>query len=619
MMPDTTQPNDEFAFLLHAATGWILQSANRDEFLDRMGETGPIIAPEMARLLHSEAEPAQFFRTLGVHVYDNTPLPDEGFAVKPVPKPSRNQPCPCGSGLKYKHCCIHMSDLPLLDNYNMLRHVLDYLPQKKLAILVDSRADTHAIADTAAQWIDEGEDRRALALLEPWFKNSPKLGRRHIPLFVELVSIYQLLNKPLKCKRLVHQVSKADNESLRALALQHLATEYMNKGDLDAANASFMEAQRLDPDSYSLAILELSLLCLEGNDENAKSRARFMVARFRKLPDTPPDFLKLLEDCTENPSATLLGFMAPEDPILQHIQMLSDLLISAPEPTAYYQLKQYGQEAMLHAGKKLHKPEQKWFHAFHSIKPSLTHTQHGDTSVWDNAPQWLNVLHENPLLWNSFDVLDDLVMAIDALHAEDMGFDLFPLNPILERAQTLLELHIKNAVDKDMTLPWGITENRPALRLLAHRIFRLSNTVSRNEHELMVAAAEQLIKINPVDNHGIRSLLSTAYIFDWQLQKAVSLTEQYPDDILCTLPMNRILALYLDKQENDALEHLSKISERYKTVIDMLLAKNPDPPPISEYGISIGGEDEAWLYREDALSLWQRHGALNWLRKVIEK
>lgn len=32
---------------------------------------------------------------------------------KDVPKFGRNQPCPCGSGKKYKHCCIHSKVVPL--------------------------------------------------------------------------------------------------------------------------------------------------------------------------------------------------------------------------------------------------------------------------------------------------------------------------------------------------------------------------------------------------------------------------------------------------------------------------------------------------------------------------
>lgn len=33
-------------------------------------------------------------------------LKEPGPAVRPMPKVGRNQPCPCGSGKKYKKCCL---------------------------------------------------------------------------------------------------------------------------------------------------------------------------------------------------------------------------------------------------------------------------------------------------------------------------------------------------------------------------------------------------------------------------------------------------------------------------------------------------------------------------------
>jgi SEC-C motif len=32
-------------------------------------------------------------------------------ATAPTPRPGRNEPCHCGSGRKYKHCCLAKDDL----------------------------------------------------------------------------------------------------------------------------------------------------------------------------------------------------------------------------------------------------------------------------------------------------------------------------------------------------------------------------------------------------------------------------------------------------------------------------------------------------------------------------
>jgi preprotein translocase subunit SecA len=36
---------------------------------------------------------------------DEEPLPPPVEPVRSEPKPKRNDPCPCGSGKKYKQCC----------------------------------------------------------------------------------------------------------------------------------------------------------------------------------------------------------------------------------------------------------------------------------------------------------------------------------------------------------------------------------------------------------------------------------------------------------------------------------------------------------------------------------
>lgn len=68
---------------------------------------------EETNLLASKIEPA----ALALHAYwlaqrsDLAPPPPFPHnPIRPVvspPKVGRNQPCPCGSGKKYKHCCLH--------------------------------------------------------------------------------------------------------------------------------------------------------------------------------------------------------------------------------------------------------------------------------------------------------------------------------------------------------------------------------------------------------------------------------------------------------------------------------------------------------------------------------
>ncbi|UUZ72254.1 SEC-C domain-containing protein [Polaromonas sp. P1(28)-8] len=96
-------------------------------------------------------------------------LPMPGHDLQPVgqPKQARNDPCACGSGQKYKHCCGAMSMPPLFGNLNLLRYVLDAYPKSRLGEVAASKASIDAVADTAYQWQDGGDAARASRCWSP--------------------------------------------------------------------------------------------------------------------------------------------------------------------------------------------------------------------------------------------------------------------------------------------------------------------------------------------------------------------------------------------------------------------------------------------------------------------
>lgn len=59
---------------------------------------------EMAGQPEEHRETAYFVKKDGVWLYDSGDVRTE-TVVRPGPKVGRNDPCPCGSGKKYKHCC----------------------------------------------------------------------------------------------------------------------------------------------------------------------------------------------------------------------------------------------------------------------------------------------------------------------------------------------------------------------------------------------------------------------------------------------------------------------------------------------------------------------------------
>ena len=234
--------------------------------------------------------------------------------------------------------------------------------------------------------------------------------------------------------------------------------------------------------------------------------------------------------------------------------------------------------------------------------------------MWEDPQGWLEFLGRNPLCWQSFDVLDDLVMAVDALQA--VTIDKTLMEPLSARGVALLDANIAASGCGDGTLSWLSLQNRPALRLLAHRTFRALDDPARGvASDEFIELAEKMIRLNPGDNHGMREPLSRAYLARGWPEKAIELTDRYPDDF-CGPALNRILALATSGRDVDAQNELSAIYTSQEVAIKMLLARKPrQPKPDSHHGVTMGGEQEAWLYRTSSLALWEQSGAIDWLRK----
>ena len=55
---------------------------------------------------HVLHEKAEFIRQAGAWIYTRAVREGPAPYVATAPQPGRNDPCPCGSGKKYKHCCL---------------------------------------------------------------------------------------------------------------------------------------------------------------------------------------------------------------------------------------------------------------------------------------------------------------------------------------------------------------------------------------------------------------------------------------------------------------------------------------------------------------------------------
>ena len=609
---------DDLFLLLDISARKLLRSSSSEAFLDWIAASGPSLMPSALEHLDVAAgAPSQLFRTMGVAIYNAMPQPENNFRPRRLPLPGRNEPCLCGSGEKYKRCCLPLKDGFGLDGYNMLRHVLDNLPRKNFSALPGTAAEPLAVADTARQWSEEGYPARAVALLEPWFSQRDEFGAELEELFDELMACYLALGNSRKRDKLVDKLLAQGDKTMRAVAMQRRSMMLADQGDVVGAWQAYSAAQRMDPDNLTLVALELTLLLAQGQHAQARERALFWLARLERMRN--PELIGLIEFLHVVRDDPMRALAVADQNRHPGLAQLEALLAAAPPIELHHAVRKQGDDAhVLEPDAALLKLEKRWRRVYPQAKPNLTATQSGDDGMWLDVDAWLSFLKTNALCWQSFDVLDDLVLAVDALQA--LGTDKTLLEPLLVRSVTLLDHHLGPSFGDQETLAWSWMENRPALRSLAHLcVLVLEDPARGAPSDAFIALAERLLSLNPNDNHGMRESLSRAYLTRGWPDKAITLTDSYPEDF-CGPALNRILALHLVGRDADARDELSAVAQEHQTAIKMLLAKKPQQPKREAYfGVALGGAQEAWLYRTSSLALWERDGAIEWLRKACKK
>ncbi|MBI2970332.1 MAG: hypothetical protein HYY36_06275 [Gammaproteobacteria bacterium] len=165
-------------------------------------------------------------------------------------------------------------------------------------------------------------------------------------------------------------------------------------------------------------------------------------------------------------------------------------------------------------------------------------------------------------------------------------------------------------------LSWRSPESRPVLRPFARLISVYLHT--RREVEA-IALAEKLLALNPGDNHGFRGIVMNEYLRTGRDAEALELSARYPDDAQPEIPYGRVLAFYRQGRLDEAQEALHKAVDVLPKVVRYLTSSNVRKPKFRPEGITFGGDDQAWMYREEMREVWlQIPGALDWLKKAAK-
>jgi tetratricopeptide (TPR) repeat protein len=623
---NTISPSDfehQIDNLLGLAGREICSEPSAEAFVTWFCRTVPKVMPALLEKIDpAPEEVGKFLRAAALNLFADLPQPAHDLQRISQPKPGRNEPCSCGSGKKYKHCCGEMVMPPLFGNMNLLRYVLDAYPKRRLGEVVSSKASVEEVADTARQWNEFGEDTRVVALLEPYFAGSGPLAHRLSPLFDVLMDSWLTLGKPGKRDRLLGELVMRGDRPLKSDALQRHTTMLADQGNYVAAWLCFKQASELNPNDPALSFLEVTTLLSEGRTAEAQTRALWWADFLARQRDPQLDsVIEVLRKMAKDPHGGMMNVAGSANADLQRLHAL---FLAAPQPAVHHSFEVFPQDdgqrgtqllaSDFEPDAELEQLEQRWSDVFQQGKPSMTTVQNGAEEVWDNASDWLDLLEKHPALWCSFDVLDDLVMAADTVHWAGVQQRL--LVPLAERAAEQLRLTLESGEGGPVQCPWGVHSHRIALRPVAHLAFVCAET--GNWQRFMELAHWLVLELNPDDNHGLRDGLSGAYVRFGRWDDVLALSARYPDD-LPTLTLNAVLATFALGDHTEAAKLLKLAQETYPAAVKMLLEKAPKPvKPDGGGGVLVGGKYEAWLYVGMMREFWEQQQALEWARASLK-
>ena len=623
--------DDAMSRFLETAVERILDLQDAEAFLDWVRGEAADAYPELfdapAEFVGEGGEsPAAAALALGRALWNATPLPSNGYHPRPLPPVLPTSPCPCGSGRPYGECCGAVHEGLAVPPEVVWPIVLELLPEKEAErVVAEGLAPIDTVGLLAEQLMAGRAWGRVARLLEPRFMGALEgFGERDELFFEMLMDAYLELGATRKRSTLIKRLLENTHPPFRSVVWERQALILSDSGDRDGAWEAFHQAQRDNPQSVRIGALEVTLLMSEGNLERLAERSRYWIARFRRM-GLPPEHptMALFERLTDDPAATLAAMGEAGE--AGAVGRLIELLAAADGPPPRYGLEPFdtGEEGLeayvLMPSAAQRGLEVRWAEVWPLEKPfSVNPHPLDEADAWEplHAERWLGFLEENPKALSSLSILDDLAIGIAQLehaYTEPVLETLWA--PLLSRAEAVIDRALKG--ESEAELPWLVEENRPALRLLAH----LANLHElRHDEAAEQALYERLLALNPNDNHGYRIRVINQRLAAGDDEGALVIAERYPDDHMVDVSFGRALALHRLGRTEAADEALRKAVEQSPLVAEYLLAKRVRKPRIDHFGVTVGGPDEAWLYRDAMRKVWaESRGALAWLKGMAER
>ena len=629
MSPDTPAGFDA-ELLLRLSALWLLKNPDPTAYLNHLAAHGASIfadaisddpaevaAAPARKVLRSDAP--GFFRGMGWTILRSMPLPALGWKPHRLQPPGRNEPCLCGSGAKYKHCCQRLMEQgPQLDPLYLGAVVIQMMATSEWATLPASGVHPDAVTAAAHALRENGELPQALRLLEPWAKLPAPWPAQRLELLDLLADLCLDLGHPRKRKVLAERMVERGDTAVQSLGWQRLSMMASDRGDSVAARQAFERAQRLTPDEPRVALLEVTTLLGSGNLNRAHERADFHARRMARLPNAAELAMEIegMQRIARGELDELADMGRESGP--GHDGHGGDNSVDDSAPGIFVELQAWvntlpppklrldlSRTTAQDLGELT--PDKALARALSAWRTTFTDDGHGRPAVLA-FDRWPALLQRTPALLDSFEVLGDLV---NALHFVPIGLAAGLQAALLGRALDLWAL--LRARFPQARCEWGWLENRPALRLLAMRVHLDHTPRADHSFEWLQALVNVL---NPDDNQGLRDRLGAVLLRRGDAAGALALADRHPDDFV-GMELVRTRALLALQRMPEAAVALAGAVKTNRHVVPLLRkARAPQAPDVASYGV--GSEEQARIVVAEQHDLWRDKAVQAWLKQQAE-
>jgi len=553
-------------------------------------------------------------------VWNGIPWRLLGRGERALPEPRRNDPCPCGSGRKFKQCCRDLASFPPPPEEAMLAIVGDILPTRELVRLAGSGTLPLYQAGTIANMeLERERPKRARDILEAalaqYHGHDHDLLARSVDLLLDAL---ERLGNVHQKRKLLERYCRHPAAAVASSALQRRATIQMDEGDYAGARASLEEARRHTPEDPGVGLAELTLHATQRHWDRVRDTAAVWRRRIQRTQPDMTEFIEMLREAEADPQramAEMMGSVGGEDE--NRLASLIDAFVARPVPA--YRVHTEADEdgapiAFLETPAPLRPLEEAWEEIVDIGKPMLTlPASQSDAAAWlDDRPQdWLSLLEAEPECGDCIGILDDLIRLVDTGPLAESWRADQQRAQLAERVGKIVEGAMAEA-PPGATLPWAVTENRPALRALANALLP-KNEDSPADYDL--SGLRRMLALNPEDNHGFTDMLIEGLLHRGEDEAALEVIR--PESRLMPAHVyGRVLALYrLDRRE-EARAALEKAVSELPKVLDYLLPARKARPKLEPGVVSLGGDDQAWYFRESMRPVFvATPGLMDWLKR----